>query len=144
MKRELTVTEKAAGRWFRDSLQLTLDEINRHRPAKAKCSRSSPPYFRHPCTKGGGGTVAMRLSDRVTLSPVITVYRDREGKVQATMSDQYHPEAHGEQLHVVPEGLFTFTWLEGGCHTCGFTVRSGKGMFRVVEEGSWPTSRATS
>lgn len=100
----LSKTEKEAGRSFRDSRQAVLDALNRTDPPKAKCSPHSPPFFRHVCT--GLGTIAMRLRD-------------------------YPVPSAG--LQGVPEGRFTFTYLEGTCHTCEFLVRSGTGKFDVVE-----------
>jgi hypothetical protein len=128
----LTKEEKAAGRWFRDACQLTLDRLNFEEPPIARCSPHSPPFFRHVCT--GLGTTALPLHDDVSESPEIAVVPD-DGRLRGMWAETWSEELDGPRAGTVPAGRFTYTVVEGSCHKdgCGFTVRSGTGRFEVAE-----------
>lgn len=107
----LSPAERAAGKRFRTEQAEALKQLNAESPPSARCSPYSPPWFRHPCPPHGTGTYAMPLKTRAVYSPEYVV-----------------------DNVFTPPGRFLFSYLEGDCRSCGFTVRSGTGYLIVSEE----------
>lgn len=113
----LTLTEKSAGKAFREQCQELLSGI----PAAALCSPFIP-WYRHQCRDSETeGTWAMHLREHWWLSP------------QYQVPGEWGQWKSARPVETVREGLFAFVFRQGTCSRCRLRVRSGTGRLVLAE-----------
>jgi hypothetical protein len=104
----LSPEEKAAGRAFRDEMQVALLRSHTADPPDHVVPNFIALY-RHACPRRQGRSTALELKERYIPSPP-------------------YPD------HGVPAGRFAFIYREGVCRGCGQTARSKAGRLTLAEE----------
>lgn len=124
---ELEPEEKVAGRLFRDSAQLDLDQLNAATPARYPVP-SFLAVYRHICPGRQELSTALELREVWVPSPRIVVETPLGGTPRAVLYELWRPTDDVDLWHM-PAGRFGFIYREGKCRSCQRTARSEKGRF---------------